>query len=152
MAKREVIGLHEAWQVWLDGCVTRVETEAEAKALLLANGKEYGNPGQSGSNDYACSRIEILWNTPLPFGQSFHKYVLSPVTMVVHHGQLRNYIQALSPSEFARSAKAWLALEPKLPAWWPRQYQAGLEDPEVLVLRGKQSIKVQLDTRWSTEA
>jgi len=149
MAKRQVIGLTEAWRVWLgESPAVRVATESEAKALILANGKEYGIANNQGRCDVASPVAELLWNTPLPDGEVFHKTVISPVNMVLHNGHLRKIIASLSPSRLATISRGWYALEPALPAWWPRQYLAAVQDSAVLVLRGGKSLRNQMDAKW----
>lgn len=147
MAKQKVIGLCEAWWVWLaEQPAVRIATEAEAKALMLAEGKDISNSHNRW--DMASPVAELLWNTPLPDGETFHKTVISPVAMLLHNGKLRKFICPLSPSKLASTSKGWYALEPDLPAWWPHQFHAAFNDPEVLVLRGKKPLKEQLDAKW----
>lgn len=150
MGKRQVIGLTEAWWAWIGGNpAIRLETESEARAMMLAQAKEYGITNDHGyRHDVASPVVEVLWNEPLADGKSCHKTVISPVTLVLHNGKLRKVIRPLSPSKLAATSKGWLALEPRLPAWWPQQYHSAINDPETLVVRGKKPLELQLAASW----
>jgi hypothetical protein len=149
MSKREVVGLTEAWWVWIgEKPAVRVATENEARELMLRDGRDYEFVNSFNRSDIACPVVEVLWNEPLPEGETFHRTVCSPVLMVLRRGQLRKVVSRLAPSKFANTAKSWFALEPGLPAWWPRQYLAAMTDPETLVLCGSKPLDAQIDERW----
>ena len=149
MGKREVIGMTEAWWVWLgEEPAIRVVTEADATSLMLAQGREYGIANSHNRSDSARPVVELLWTDPLPAHCSHHKTVVSPVSFVLHGGKLRKVIYPLSPSRLASISKDWYAAEPRLPAWWLRQYHAAINDPEALVVRGKKPLVFQLAERW----
>ncbi|MEX3555549.1 MAG: hypothetical protein VB131_02605 [Burkholderia gladioli] len=149
MGKREVLGLTEAWWVWVgEAPAVRVATESEARALMLRDGRDYEVPNSRGRSDMACPVAEVRWSDPLPEGQTFHKTVCSPVLMVMRLGQLRKVVRHLAPSKFNSTAKSWYALEPGVPAWWPRQYLSAVNDDETLVHRGSKPLTEQIDARW----
>lgn len=149
MGKREIVGMKEAWWVWMgDEPAIRVETEAEARSLMLNHGREYGIRNSNNRCDMASPVVEVAWNDALPVGETCHKTVISPVVYVIHNGKLRKTIQPISPSELARITKEWSKQDHGLPAWLPRQYLAAMSDPETLIQRGKQPLEVQLNQRW----
>lgn len=149
MAKREIIGMSEAWWVWLgEQPAIRVATEVDAASLMLAQGSEYGIANSHNRCDMASPVVEVLWNVPLHDGKNHHKTVISPVLYILYKAKLRKVIQHLSPSKLASVSKGWEALEPKFPAWWPRQYHEAINDPEALVIRGKKPLELQLAARW----
>ena len=149
MAKCKVIGLNEAWWIWIDGqSAVRVASEQAAGDLLRTAPENLTTDDAGKRLNVANPVAELLWNKPLLPGQTFHKTVISPVSMVLHQGQCRKIVRHLSPSEFSRIAKGWLGLEPELPAWWPKQYSEACENPDVLVMRGKKSLCDQINARW----
>lgn len=61
MAKRQVIGLNEAWWVWLgEQPAVRVADKDEAMALMLTQGKEFGVANSRGRCDMATAVAEVL--------------------------------------------------------------------------------------------
>jgi hypothetical protein len=148
-SKRLVVGLTECWWVWLgEKPATRVTSEEEARALMLHEGRDYEAVNSFNRPDMATPVVEVLWNEPLPQGNTFHKTVCSPLLMVSRGGELRKVVRRIAPSRFQRTAKSWYALEPELTAWWPRQYLLAINDPETLVLRGSKPLECQIDARW----
>lgn len=82
MAK-QVVGMNEAWWVWLgEQPAIRVETAAEAASLMLAQAKEYGIANSRGRYDMAAPVVELLWDVPLPEDKDFHKTVISVIPTV----------------------------------------------------------------------
>lgn len=150
MGKREVVSFNEAWWVWIgdDGAVD-VENEEQARDMLLKSGQEYKDYDLvNGRPDFACPVVEIRWNDKLPAGETYHKTVVSPLTMVLHKGKIRKMIAHISPSKLAFIGKSWYALEPKFPAWLPNQYMQGYNNPEVCILKGKKSVVEQLNDKF----
>jgi hypothetical protein len=149
MAKRQVLGISEAWWVWVgEQPAVRVKDASEAHALLIAEGKDYRLPNSDKRPDFACPVAEILWSDPLPVGQAFHKTVISPVETILLNGNLRRIVGYMSPSRYTRTVRSWFDSGPGLYAWLPAQYDSAIADPEVLVLRGRKSIIDQLLSRW----
>lgn len=147
--RRQLIGITEAWWVWLgEQPAVRVATEIEARELMLREGRDYELTNSFNRSDMACPVVELLWDEPLAQGKTCHKTVISPVMMVLRQGQLRKVVRRLTPSRFASTAKSWYELEPRMPAWWPRQYLSAVNDPETLVLRGSKSVEAQIAARW----
>lgn len=146
MAKRKVIGLQEAWWIWLgEDPAIRVESEEEVKNLILNKGKDYNIKNSHGRYDMACPVAEIVWSDPLPEGKKFHKTVISPLILVLHNNKIKKMIEHLSPSKLASVSKSWYNLEPQIPAWIPNQYNNAYNNKEVLVIKGKKSILEQLN-------
>ncbi|WP_432262811.1 hypothetical protein [Cupriavidus sp. TMH.W2] len=149
MGKREVIDLTEAWWVWVgEQPAVRVASAREARALMQREGRDCEQGNRFNRPDIACPVAELLWNEPLPQNATFHRTVCSPVSLVLRRGQLRKVVSRLAPSKFERTARGWYALEPRVPAWWPRQYLDAVDDPGTLVLRGAAPWIAQLDARW----
>ena len=145
----KVIGLTEAWWVWLgEEPAIRVASEEAAVNALIASGREYGIENSYGRSDMACPVAEILWDKPLPEGKRFHKTVFSPLTMVLHKGVVRKCIGRISPSKLAKLSKGWDQLEPKFPSWFPRQYNEALNNPDVFVLQGVRPFLDQLNEKY----
>ncbi|CAG9260990.1 hypothetical protein BDI4_660046 [Burkholderia diffusa] len=149
MSRRQTISLTEAWWVWVgEAPAVRVATEQEAIDVMLRHARDFEIGNSHGRSDVARPIVELLRSDPLPEGKCFHKVVFSPVRTVLRRGQLRKVVDHLSPSRFASIAKGWYELEPRLPAWLPRQYLAAINDPETLTLRGSKPIEAQIDIRW----
>ena len=149
MGKCELIGMREAWWVWLgEQPAVRLDTEADASTLMLENGREYGIMNNYNRCDQASPVVELIWNSVLPAGQSHHKTVCSPAVYVLHDGELRKMIRPLTPSKLEAATKGWKALEPKFPAWWAQQYHDSINDPDTLIVRGSKPLVIQLAARW----
>lgn len=148
MAKRQAVALREVWWVWIgEEPAVSVASEEAARQLLLSSGRDYSLGNSMGRSDMACAVAEIIWNEPLPDGQDYHKVVVSPSHLILHAGCVRRMIQRLTPSKLASVTNGWPA-KPGVPAWWPEQYNAALNDPNTLVLRGRRSAITQLAERW----
>lgn len=150
MSKRKVINLNEAWWVWIgEDPAIRVETQKEAMDLLQSKGKDYTIRNSYGRSDFASPVVELLWNTPVPEGQSFHKTVISPVMFVKYNNDIRKMIEYIPPSKSTSLFKSWYELEPELPAWIPNQYNEAVNDSNCLIIKGKKSIVDQLNNKFS---
>lgn len=150
MMKRKSMKFTEAWWVWVgDEPAVRVGSELEAMKLLLEEGKEYGIGNSFNRCDMASPILEVLWNKHLPEGATYHNAILAPFFVILHRGVPRKVIKPLTPSRLAQISRSWYALVPELPAWWPKQYDAAINDNAALKVRGKKKpLEDQLDARW----
>lgn len=147
--KKKTIAIKEAWWVWLgEESAIRVENESEARSLLLQSGKEYDICNSYNRSDCASPVAELLWNTPLGEGESFHKTVISPLVIVLHNKELRKVVYNIPPSKQASLFKGWYELEPELPAWIPNQYNAAINDVDCLIVKSKKPLIEQLRNKW----
>lgn len=149
----KVVKLREVWWLWLgEASAVSVASEEIAIERLLSEGKEYVVVNSFGRSDMACAEIEITWDKPLPEGESYHKTVSSPVFVVKHNGIARKCMQRLTPSKLASVSRGWNDLiKSNLPAWWPDQYRMGITSPEVLILKGKKPLELQLEQTTQIE-
>lgn len=140
MARREIISIQSAWWVWLgrsDGI--RVSTEEDAAKLLREQGAEYTGLDAS-HRDLANAVREVLWNDPLPEGQTFHKTIFDPLMMVLYKGRARKILPRMSPSRLKR-----------VPPDWADLYRAADSDDDVLSIKSGIPLVLQLEARWPSQ-
>ncbi len=146
MTKRKTVGLTEAWWVWLgDASAIRVATQDEAIALLERDGKNCDVGNQHGRVDCACAVAQIVWNEPFhdasQEANGYHKVVMSPVLYVLWRGKVRKLLAArMTPSKLAARRRSWEVDASGNRAWWPKQYDEAVNDPETVIPRGKRSL------------
>jgi DNA-binding GntR family transcriptional regulator len=96
--------------VWLGNReAVRVATEEEAAKLLCNHGAEYTGLEES-HRSLANAVREVLWNDPLPEGQTFHRTVFDPVMMVLYKGQARKILPRMTPWRLKRTNQDWADL------------------------------------------
>jgi hypothetical protein len=140
LAKREIISIQSAWWVWLvEGKAIRVATEEEAAKLLRDHGAEYTGLKES-HRELANAVREVLWNEPLPEGQTFHKTIFDPLKMLLYKGQARKILPRMSPSRLKR-----------VPPEWADLYRAADADSDVLSIKSGIPLVKQLEARWPTQ-
>lgn len=136
MGRREIIDSRDAWWVWVGGNdAVRVKTEEAAAKLLCEHGGEFTGEQESHC-DLANAVREVLWNEPLPEGESFHKTVFDPLMMIVHKGKARKILPRMTASRLKR-----------MPPDWADLYRAADSDGEVLSIKPKIPLIEQLEGR-----
>lgn len=137
MKKREVIAITRGWWAWVGGNrAVEFETEQQVAEYMV---KHAQGPSDGFWQDTACPVRYILWNCPLEDGETYHKVIFDPITMISYNGHARKILCRIVPSKLKRMDKDWVA-----------EYRAAEQDESVMVTIGKKnsSLLDELAARW----
>lgn len=138
MKKNTVIDVKKGWWAWVGGnSAVAFDSEQLVAEYMLERAQGMSDDGYW--RDIACPVRYILWDCDLDAGETYHKVIFDPITMIVHNGHTRKILERIVPSKLKRMDSTWVG-----------EYLAAEQDETVMVTKNKKGMSLidQLALRW----